>query len=51
MGSKRYSEEFKTEAVRQVVERGYLVADVAGRIGVLTHILYKWVRSIISFWH
>ena len=45
MKGKRYSEEFKSEAVRQVVERGYPVADVAGRIGVSTHSLYKWVRA------
>jgi len=45
MKGKRYSEEFKTEAIRQVVERGYPVADVAGRIGVSTHSLYKWVRA------
>lgn len=45
MGSKRYSGEFKEEAVRQVTERGYSVRDVAGRIGVSTHSLYKWVRA------
>lgn len=45
MKGKRYSEEFKSEAIRQVVERGYPVADVAGRIGVSTHSLYKWVRA------
>lgn len=45
MGSKRYSGEFKAEAVRQVTERGYSVAEVAARIGVSTHSLYKWVRA------
>ena len=45
MKGKRYSEEFKAEAVRQVTERGYSVADVAGRIGVTTHSLYKCVRA------
>ncbi len=44
MSSKSYSPEFKEEAVRQVLERGYSVADVAERIGVSTHSLYKWVR-------
>ncbi len=37
MSSKRYTEEFKIEAVRQVVERGHSVAevarDVAGKMG------------------
>ena len=30
MSKKRYTEEFKIEAVRQVTERGYSVAEVAG---------------------
>ena len=31
-----FAEEFREEAVRQVVERGYSVADVAKRLGVST---------------
>ena len=42
MSSKRYTEEFKIEAVRQVTERGYSVAEVAGRLGMTTHSLYAW---------
>ena len=34
MSSKRYPEEFKLEAVKQISERGHAVADVASRIGV-----------------
>jgi len=45
MGRRKYSEEFKAEAVRQVVERGYSVADVAERVGVSAHSLYKWARA------
>lgn len=45
MGGKRYSSEFKEEAVRQVTERGYSVTEVAARIGVSTHSLYQWVRA------
>lgn len=30
MSSKRYPEEFKIEAVKQVTEKGYSVAEVAG---------------------
>lgn len=44
MSGKRYQEEFKREAVQQVVERGYSVAEVAERLGVTTHSLYAWVR-------
>ena len=45
MGSKRYSPEFKEEAVRQITERGKSVRDVSARIGVLTHSIYKWIRA------
>lgn len=45
MGSKWYPEEFKIEAVKQVTERGYLVADVAMRIGVSQHSLYLWIKQ------
>ncbi len=46
MGHQRYSPEFKDEAVRQVTERGYPVQEVATRIGVSAHSLYKWVRAV-----
>lgn len=39
---KRYTEEFRREAVRQVVERGYSVGEVAERLGISTKILYHW---------
>jgi transposase len=45
MGHQRYSKEFKAEAVRQVIERGYPVSDVAARVGVSAHSLYKWTRA------
>ncbi len=34
MSRQRYPEEFKVEAVKQVVDRGHSVADVAGRLGI-----------------
>lgn len=43
MSSKRYTKEFKEEAVRQVVERGYSATEVAKRLGISSHSLYKWV--------
>jgi transposase len=46
MAGQRYSPEFKDEAVRQVTDRGYSVSEVAERLGVSTHSLYKWVRVI-----
>jgi transposase len=33
MSGKRYTEEFKVEAVKQVSERGHAVAEVASRLG------------------
>ena len=43
---KRYPEEFKREAVKQVVERGYSVAEVAERLGICTKTLYQWRSSL-----
>lgn len=43
MGTPRFTPEFKEEAVRQVTEQGYSVADVSERLGVSAHSLYKWV--------
>ncbi|SMQ95414.1 ISxac3 transposase [Xanthomonas fragariae] len=45
MSSKRYTDEFKIEAVRQVTNRGFKVAEVAERLGVTTHSLYAWLRK------
>ena len=45
MKSKRYTEEFKREAVKQITERGYSVADVAQRLGTTTHSLYAWLKN------
>ena len=41
----RYSEEFKAEAAGQVIDRGYSVREVATRVGVTDHSLYRWVRD------
>ncbi|MBW9430205.1 MULTISPECIES: IS3 family transposase [Enterobacteriaceae] len=46
MGIPRFTPEFKEEAVRQITERGYSVAEVSDRLGVSTHSLYKWLRAI-----
>ncbi len=45
MSSKRYPDEFKIEAVRQVTDRGYSVSQVADRLGVTTHSLYAWIKK------
>jgi transposase len=45
MSSKRYTEEFKIEAIKQVTERGFAVAEVALRLGVSQHSLYIWLKD------
>ncbi|WP_425126256.1 transposase [Burkholderia gladioli] len=42
---KRCTKEFRTEAVRQVVELGASVKQVAARLGVSTWSLHRWVRE------
>lgn len=44
MGKLKFTQEFRDEAVKQVVDRGYSVADVARRLGVSAQSLYKWVK-------
>lgn len=45
MSSQRFAPECKEEAVRQVAGRGYSVPDVAARLGVSAHSLYKWLKA------
>ncbi len=45
MSSKRYPEELKIEAIKQVTDRGYSVANVARRLDVTTHSLYAWIKK------
>ena len=45
MSKPHYTAEFKAEAVRQVVQRGYSVREVATRLGVSVNGLYKWIRA------
>ena len=43
--STRYTAEFKAEAIKQVVERGHPVREVAQRLGVSAWSLYEWLRA------
>jgi transposase len=45
MSAKRYTDEFKIEAVRQVTERGFPVSEVAKRLGVTPYSLYQWRKQ------
>lgn len=46
MDTPRFTPEFKEEAVRQITERGYSVAEVSDQLGVSAHSLYKLLRAI-----
>jgi transposase len=43
--SKRYTDEFKIEVVRQVTERGFSAAEEARRLGITPHSLYAWLKK------
>lgn len=46
MSRQRYTPEFKDEAVKLITERGYSVTDVAERLGVSQHSIYKWLKVV-----
>lgn len=45
MSGKRYTDEFKAEAAKQVLDGRHSVVEVALRLGINKHSLYDWVRS------
>lgn len=45
MSTQRFTPEFKEEAVRQVLERGYSVAEVGARLGVSTYSRFERLIS------
>lgn len=45
MSGKRYTEEFKKETVKQILEEGYTVSSVSQRLGVSTNSLYTWLKK------
>jgi len=42
---RRYTAEFRAEAITQVIARGHPVREVAARLGVSTWSLYEWLRA------
>lgn len=46
IANQKYTEEFREEAVRQVLNRGYSVKDVAENQSVSAHSLYKWLKQV-----
>ena len=45
MGKGNFTEDFKRDAVAQITERGYPVAEVSRRLGVSPHSLYAWKKK------
>ena len=43
---KRYSAEFKQEAVGLVTEQGYSVAEAARSLGIRSNLLYRWKQHL-----
>ncbi|MDO4681653.1 MAG: transposase [Lautropia sp.] len=41
--NQRYMAEFRTEAVRMVLEQGLSQAELAGRLGIPKRLLANWV--------
>lgn len=50
MSGKRYPEEFKIEAVKQVVDRGHSIADVAKRLDITTHTALLQLINPVKHW-
>lgn len=45
MSGKRYTEEFKIEAVKQVTDRGYKIAEVSQHLDVTSKSLHNWIKK------
>jgi len=45
MGKVHFNDDFKRDAVAQITERGYPVAEVSQRLGVSQHSLYAWKKK------
>jgi len=45
MGKVNFTDDFKRDAVAQITERGYPVAEVSQRLGVSRHSLYAWKKK------
>ena len=49
MGQPRFTEDFKTDAIKQIAERGRLISDISLRSGVSTRSLYAWIKRSVAF--
>ena len=49
MSSTRYTEEFRAEALNQIIEEGLSVLQVSKTLGVSDATLYNWLKA--AGWH
>lgn len=45
-GRTRYTETFRTTAIRRIVEQGHSVKDVSEDLGVTQKTLYDWLKKL-----
>lgn len=45
---KTYTDDFKVDAVKQIVEQGRSAAEVAESLGVSENLLYGWKRKLLA---
>lgn len=45
MSTNKFTDEFKRDAVAQVVDRGYPAREVAERLGISTKSIYTWPKQ------
>jgi len=45
MAKVHFTDEFKRDAVAQIIDRGYSAAEVSKRLGVSQHSLYEWKKK------
>ena len=43
--NKKYTKEFKHDAISQVTNRGYSIPEVSKRLGMSSKTLYRWVKE------
>ena len=45
MAKVHFTDEFKRDAVAQIVERGYSATEASKRVGVSQHSFYRWKKK------
>lgn len=45
---RKYTDDFKVDAVKQIVEQGRAAAEVAASLGISENLLYSWKRKLLA---